>query len=174
MAFKKPATRKRKRLYMVLAGLAVLGLAVGLALSAFRDNIVFFYSPSEVAAKVGPSGHDLDGRRIRLGGLVTKGSVKKQGMTTVFDVTDGPATIRVSYTGLLPDLFREGQGVVAEGRMQADKSFIATEVLAKHDEKYMPPEVAAALKKSGHWEYGKKAGENDNKAGNTENKGMSK
>jgi hypothetical protein len=86
MAFKKPATRKRKRLYMVLAGLAVLGLAVGLALSAFRDNIVFFYSPSEVAAKVGPSGHDLDGRRIRLGGLVTKGSVKKQGMTTVFDV----------------------------------------------------------------------------------------
>jgi cytochrome c-type biogenesis protein CcmE len=165
--FRKPATRKRKRLYMVLAGLAVLGLAAGLALTAFRDNIVFFYSPSEVAVREGASGHDLDGRRIRLGGLVMTGSVKKlsDGMTTVFDVTDGPATIRVSYKGLLPDLFREGQGVVAEGKLQPDKSFIATEVLAKHDEKYMPPEVAAALKKSGHWEYGKKAGEYDKKAG---------
>lgn len=159
MAFKKPATRKRARLYMVLAGLCALGLATGLALWAFGDNVVYFYSPSEVAAHTGASGHELDGRRFRLGGLVSEGSVRKlgDGMTTTFDVTDGPATIKVSYTGLLPDLFREGQGVVTEGRLNPDGSFAATEVLAKHDEKYMPPEVAAALKKSGHWQNGKEA-----------------
>jgi cytochrome c-type biogenesis protein CcmE len=158
MAFRKPATRKRQRLYMVIAGLAALGAAAGLALFAFRDNIVFFYSPSEVVAKEGRSGHELDGRRIRLGGLVTKGSVKKlgDGMTTQFDVTDLTATLHVSYTGLLPDLFREGQGVVAEGKMGGNGIFTASEVLAKHDEKYMPPEVSAALKKSGHWQYGEK------------------
>jgi cytochrome c-type biogenesis protein CcmE len=159
MAFKKPATRKRQRLYMVIAGLSTLAVAVGLALYNYRSNIVFFYSPSEVVAREGQSGHGLDGRRIRLGGLVTKGSVKKvpNSMTTTFDVTDLRDTLHVSYTGLLPDLFREGQGVVAEGKLGANGTFMATEVLAKHDEKYMPPEVAAALKKSGHWEYGKNA-----------------
>ena len=154
-AYKKPATRKRARLYMVVAGMIVLGIAVASGLFALRRNIELFYAPADlVAAENG--GHDLDGRLIRIGGLVTRGSVKKlgDGMTTQFDVTDLQDTIRVSYTGLLPDLFREGQGVVVEGRLQPDQSFLATQVLAKHDEKYMPPEVAAALKKSGHWDYG--------------------
>ena len=152
MAFRKPATRKRRRLYMVLTGLAVLGLAVGLVLAAFRDNIVFFYSPSDLADAQGTE--NLEGRRFRLGGLVVEGSLQKPdgSMTALFDVTDGPATISVSYTGLLPDLFREGQGIVAEGKLGPDGVFIASEVLAKHDENYMPPEVAKALKDSGHWE----------------------
>ncbi len=139
-------TRKRRRLYFVLAGMAALGLAAALVLNAFEDSIVFFYSPSDVAAKRLPPD-----RRFRLGGLVEPGSVEKQGMTTRFAVTDNARRITVSYTGMLPDLFREGQGVVAEGRLGADGVFLASQVLAKHDEKYMPPEVADAIKRAGAW-----------------------
>ena len=137
---------KHKRLTFVVIALALLGAATGLVLTAFEENIVFFYSPADVAQKQpGPD------RRFRLGGLVESGSVKKPGNAeTRFVVTDGTATIPVTYTGILPDLFREGQGVVAEGRF-VDGLFRADEVLAKHDENYMPPEVADALKKSGHW-----------------------
>jgi cytochrome c-type biogenesis protein CcmE len=125
--------------------MACLGVAAALVLSAFNDSLVFFYSPSDVIAKqVGPD------RRIRLGGLVEPGSLARQGASVDFRVTDGQQTIPVHYQGALPDLFREGQGVVAEGRLQHGR-FEAATVLAKHDEKYMPPEVADALKRSGHW-----------------------
>lgn len=141
-------TRKQRRATFIFSGLAILGLALGLVLNAMRDNIVFFYSPSDIEEKgIEP------GRQIRLGGLVENGSFEHTGPATVtFVVTDMSEEITVSYTGILPDLFREGQGVVAEGKLQADGSFIASNVLAKHDEKYMPPEVAAALKKSGNWQ----------------------
>ena len=143
-------TRKRKRLYAVLGGLAMLGVAAALVLTALRDNLVFFYSPSDLATK-----ELAANQRIRIGGLVAEGSIRKvdEGRTTRFIVTDMSATVPVSYTGVLPDLFREGQGVVAEGRLQADGVFQASEVLAKHDETYMPPEVADALKKSGYWKH---------------------
>lgn len=144
-------TRKRRRLITVLAGLVALGAATALVLAAFNDNLVFFYSPSELAAKhVGPE------RRIRIGGLVEINSVAKQadGHAVAFRVTDGKTELRVVYDGILPDLFREGQGVVAEGKLGHDGVFIASNVLAKHDEKYMPPEVADALKKSGRWQEG--------------------
>ena len=144
-------TRKRRRLITVLAGLVALGAATALILAAFNDNLVFFYSPSELAAKhVGPE------RRIRIGGLVETNSVAKQadGHAVAFRVTDGKTELRVVYDGILPDLFREGQGVVAEGKVGRDGVFIASNVLAKHDEKYMPPEVADALKKSGRWQEG--------------------
>ncbi len=161
MAISRARLRKRRRLLLVIAGVVVLGAATGLVLNAFRDNVVFFYSPSEVEARLGDPSLKLDDRRFRLGGLVAKGSVKKldDGVTTEFTVTDGPANIEVRFTGMLPALFREGQGVVAEGRLKDAHLFIADDVLAKHDEKYMPPEVAAALKKTGHWktEYGKEA-----------------
>jgi cytochrome c-type biogenesis protein CcmE len=138
-------TRKRRRLYVLVAGMACLGIAAALVLSAFNDSLVFFYSPSDVMQKaVGPD------RRIRLGGLVEPGSLARQGASVDFRVTDGQHTIPVHYQGALPDLFREGQGVVAEGRLQHGR-FEAATVLAKHDEKYMPPEVADALKRSGHW-----------------------
>jgi cytochrome c-type biogenesis protein CcmE len=122
-------------------------LAAFLVLSALQDSIVFFYSPSDIEAKnVEP------GRRIRIGGLVTQGSVQKSGGTNVsFDISDGARTIKVSYHGLLPDLFREGQGIVAEGRLESLGQLTADTVLAKHDEKYMPPEVAESLKKTGVW-----------------------
>jgi cytochrome c-type biogenesis protein CcmE len=139
-------TRKKRRLYAVLAGVAALAVATGLVLSAFSDNLVFFYSPTELAAK-----HIAPDRQIRIGGLVQEKSVVREGKTVEFKVTDGKTTVPVTYTGLLPDLFREGQGVVAEGKLRRDGTFQAASVLAKHDEKYMPPEVAAALKKSGHW-----------------------
>jgi len=145
----RAATRKRKRLYVVLAGMTMLGVAVALMLTAFRDNIVFFYTPSELTDKTfGPD------RRVRLGGLVEDGSVAKSddGVTTRFVITDNIATIDVVYTGILPDLFREGQGVVAEGHLGPDGSLQATEVLAKHDENYMPREVAEKIKESGHWQ----------------------
>jgi cytochrome c-type biogenesis protein CcmE len=142
-------TRKKRRLYVLIAGMASLGVAATLVLSAFSDNLVFFYSPSDIAAK-----HIDAGRRIRLGGLVEEHSVERQGKRIVFRVTDGKDTLAVIYTGLLPDLFREGQGVVAEGSLGKDGVFEATSVLAKHDEKYMPPEVADALKRSGHWKEG--------------------
>jgi len=140
-------TRKQRRSVLIGTCLAVLGLAVGLVLFALEDSIVFFYSPSDVAEK-----NIKPGQRIRLGGLVEAGSVKRGKNTTVeFTVTDTAKTIAVRYTGILPDLFREGQGVVAEGRLGADGLFIAESVLAKHDENYMPPEVAAALQKQGVW-----------------------
>ena len=143
-------TRKHRRLVIVLACMAGLGSASALTLSAFGDNMVFFMSPGDIAAKAPPAG-----RTIRLGGLVQAGSlhtVKQDGEPTAhFLVTDGAHTIPVSYTGILPDLFREGQGVVALGTIQPDRSFRAQEVLAKHDETYMPKDVADALKRSGHW-----------------------
>ena len=140
--------RKHKRLTFVVVALALLGVAVGLMLFSFRDNIVFFYGPTDVLAK-----HPPASKRLRMGGLVEEGSVEKTaGSSKVqFRITDLNASVPVVYDGILPDLFREGQGVVAEGRMQ-DGTFVADEVLAKHDEKYMPPEVADALKKSGKWD----------------------
>ena len=140
--------RKRRRMYAVLAGLTMIAIAVALVLTAFEDSIVFFYSPTDVIEKgVAPE------RRVRIGGLVKENSIKKAdgGLTTTFVVTDLANTLRVSYTGILPDLFREGQGVVAEGKLSRSGVFLAAEVLAKHDENYMPREVADALKKSGKW-----------------------
>jgi cytochrome c-type biogenesis protein CcmE len=146
-------SRKKKRLAIVVVGLVALGGATAMVLAAFRDNLVFFYSPSELAAK--PS---LAAGRIRIGGLVENQSVAHQdGEQISFRVTDGKTDVAVRYDGILPDLFREGQGVVAEGRIE-NGVFVANTILAKHDEKYMPPEVAAALKKSGHWQEGGDAG----------------
>jgi len=144
-------TPKRKRLWLVVGSLAVLGCAATLVLTALNDNIVFFYSPTQIAEKKIPPE-----RRFRMGGLVEAGSVKKSadGQTTSF--TDTHKTVAVVYRGLLPDLFREGQGVVAEGSLGADGVFAAREVLAKHDENYMPPEVAKAIKDAGQWKEGKK------------------
>ena len=141
-------TRKRRRLYLVLFGMALLGVATALMLNAFSDNLVFFHTPSDVTAK----SFEQD-RRFRLGGLVEEESVKKaeDGMTTHFRITDHDNAIKVVFKGSLPDLFREGQGVVAEGKLDASGVFLASEALAKHDENYMPPEVADALKKSGQW-----------------------
>ncbi len=142
-------TPKRRRLYTILGGLAVLAVATGLVLKAFEGNIVFFFTPSDLAAQEMP-----DGRRFRLGGLVEDGSVSKgaDGMVTEFRVTDLQSTVSVRFRGILPDLFREGQGVVAEGALGADGVFVATGVLAKHDENYMPAEVTEALKRSGNWQ----------------------
>ncbi len=144
---------KRKRLTFVIIGLGLLAAAAALVLTAFEENIVFFHSPTDVKEK--NIGAD---RRIRLGGLVEEGSVKKTagGKTVEFVVTDLVETIPVTYSGLLPDLFREGQGVVAEGLVKGG-IFYADEVLAKHDENYMPPEVADALKESGQWQHVEKA-----------------
>jgi cytochrome c-type biogenesis protein CcmE len=140
-------TRKQRRGILIGTCLAVLGLAVGLVLFAMRDSIVFFYSPSEVAEmKIAP------GTRFRLGGLVETGSVVRgEGTTIRFAVTDRAKTLAVTYTGVLPDLFREGQGVVTEGALAPDGVFRADSVLAKHDETYMPPEVAEKLKSQGLW-----------------------
>ncbi|MBE0533341.1 MAG: cytochrome c maturation protein CcmE [Rhodospirillales bacterium] len=143
---------KRRRLTFVLIGMGLLGAAAALVLAAFRDSIVFFYSPTEILAKALPAE-----QRIRVGGLVEEGSLEKvAGGTVRFKITDLAETIPVTYTGILPDLFREGQGVVAQGRFQ-EGVLKADEVLAKHDENYMPPEVADALKKSGQWEHMKDA-----------------
>ena len=140
-------TRKQSRGILIGVCLAVLGVAVGLVLYAMRDSIVFFYSPTEVAEmKIAP------GTRFRLGGLVETGSVVRgEGTTVRFVVTDQAKTLPVTYTGVLPDLFREGQGVVAEGTLEPDGTFHADNVLAKHDENYMPPEVAKKLKAQGVW-----------------------
>ncbi|TAL00675.1 MAG: cytochrome c maturation protein CcmE [Rhodospirillaceae bacterium] len=140
-------TRKRRRLYFIALGLFGLFAGTGLVLSAFQDNLVFFFSPTEMAAKK-PS----TGQRIRIGGLVENGSVNKNGETVTFTVTDMTSSLPVRYTGLLPDLFKEGTGVVVEGHLGTDGVFAASEVLAKHDENYMPKEVADALKKSGRWQ----------------------
>jgi len=141
-------TRKQRRLSVVLLGLLILGAAAALVLSAFEDSIVFFYSPTDLATKDVPRD-----KRLRIGGLVEKGSVKRDGdgVTVRFAVTDTANTIQVVYRGVLPDLFREGQGIVAEGRFEGAGGFRADEVLAKHDENYMPPEVAESLKKAGMW-----------------------
>jgi cytochrome c-type biogenesis protein CcmE len=144
-------TRKQTRLTIILASLAVLGCAAGLVLYAIRDTIVFFYTPSEIAEK-----HVAPGTRLRLGGLVEEKSLAKVGSTATFIVTDKIGTIKVSYTGQLPDLFREGQGVVAEGAVSRDGVFVADTVLAKHDEKYMPKDVADKLKEKGVWQEGEK------------------
>jgi cytochrome c-type biogenesis protein CcmE len=144
-------TRKQTRLTIILASLAVLGCAAGLILYAIRDTIVFFYTPSEIAEKhIGP------GTRLRLGGLVEQGSLTKIDNTAIFVVTDKISTIKVTYTGILPDLFREGQGVVAEGVLGTDGVFVADKngVLAKHDENYMPKDVADKLKAKGVWKEG--------------------
>ncbi len=143
-------TRKQQRTVLIISGLAFLGLAVGLILYALRDTIVFFYTPSEVAEK-----HVAPGTRMRLGGLVEKGSVKKgEGGVIRFGITDAEKTIKVTFKGVLPDLFKEDKGVVAEGVLQADGRFVADTVLAKHDENYMPREVADALKDKGYWQHG--------------------
>ncbi len=139
-------TRKRQRLIFVLFGLLMLSASTAVVLSAFRQNIVFFFSPTDLLASPQPAGHDF-----RLGGLVEQGSVNKDGEMVSFRITDTKNALAVVYRGVLPDLFREGQGVVVEGSLGPDGSFTATTVLAKHDEKYMPPEVAAALKKAGEW-----------------------
>jgi cytochrome c-type biogenesis protein CcmE len=140
-------TRKQRRLVLIGASLAVLGLAAALVLSALRESIVFFNSPTDVVEKhVGP------GTRIRLGGLVKPGSVERgDNLAVRFEVTDGNRAIKVAYQGILPDLFREGQGVVTEGALDTAGVFKADAVLAKHDETYMPKEVADALKKQGLW-----------------------
>ena len=141
-------SRKQRRAVFIFAGVGILAFAVFLVLFALRDTIVFFHTPSEIAER-----HIAPGRRIRLGGLVAKGSVKRGAGTSVqFAITDLTTTIPVSYTGILPDLFREGQGVVAEGTLDARHRFVADTVLAKHDENYMPPEVAKALKEKGLWQ----------------------
>ena len=144
-------TRKQRRLYFVVLGMLALGAAAALVLSAMSDSIVYFYSPTDLQTR-----HVSAGRRMRIGGLVEKGSVMKAGKTVTFRVTDLTATVPVTYTGILPDLFREGQGVVAEGKLDGNGFFHASEILAKHDEKYMPKEVADALKKSGQWQGDKK------------------
>ena len=141
-------TRKQRRLYFVILGVLAVGAAAALVLTALRQDIVFFFSPSEIMEAKVPT----EGRRIRLGGLVEQGSVVKEGSIVRFRVTDGANALPVVFTGLLPDLFREGQGVVTEGKMGKDGVFQAAEVLAKHDENYMPPEVAEGLKKTGHWQ----------------------
>jgi cytochrome c-type biogenesis protein CcmE len=147
-------TRKQRRLVLIGGSLAVLAVAAGLVLNAMRDSIVFFTTPTDVATKqIAP------GKRFRLGGLVEPGSlVRGDNLVARFAVTDGNAKLAVSYQGILPDLFREGQGVVAEGSLDGSGGFKADTVLAKHDETYMPKEVADALKKQGHWkdDYGAK------------------
>ncbi|NWG46779.1 MAG: cytochrome c maturation protein CcmE [Alphaproteobacteria bacterium] len=143
-------TRKQKRLTILGAGAGALALAAALVLFALRDTVTFFYSPSDLA------GVSIDeARAIRIGGLVAEGSVERgNGLQIRFVVTDGPASVPVAYEGALPDLFREGQGVIAEGRLGPDGLFRAETILAKHDESYMPPEVADALKRSGTWKDG--------------------
>jgi cytochrome c-type biogenesis protein CcmE len=141
-------TRKQRRAIFIVLSIGVLSLAVLLVAVALRDTIVFFHTPKEVAEKSIPAG-----KRIRLGGLVAEGSlVRGAGTSVEFAITDTVRTISVSYVGILPDLFREGQGVVAEGKLDPVGRFLADTVLAKHDENYMPPEVAKALKEQGVWQ----------------------
>ena len=136
---------RHKRIALIVAGLAVLAIAATLVLNAFRSNLVFFFTPTQVAAHEAPQG-----RNFRIGGLVEKGSVQRQadGVTVRFVVTDTAKSVTVAYTGILPDLFKEGKGVVAQGKLGADGVFTASEVLAKHDENYMPPEAADAVERA--------------------------
>jgi cytochrome c-type biogenesis protein CcmE len=144
-------TRKNRRLIAVALGLSLFGAATAMVLAAFSSDLVFFYSPTDVALRaIGP------GQRIRIGGMVEQGSLVRaaDGRSVRFRVTDGRTNIAVSYTGILPDLFREGQGVVAEGKLLPSGVFAASTILAKHDATYMPPDVVAALKKAGRWKEG--------------------
>lgn len=143
-------TRKQKRLAVIAGGMSFIIAAVLLVMFAFSQSVAYFFMPGDLkTAQISP------GTRIRLGGLVEEGSVKRgSGSTVTFAVTDGQNTVPVSYTGLLPDLFREGQGVVTEGAFDTSHAFVADTVLAKHDENYMPKEVADRLKKDGVWEDG--------------------
>jgi cytochrome c-type biogenesis protein CcmE len=134
---------RHKRLIAIAAGVVALGVAAALVLNAFQQNLVFFFTPTQVAANEAPQG-----RTFRIGGMVEKGSVKREGVEVRFVVTDTAKTIPVVYSGALPDLFREGKGVVAQGQLGADGVFRAREVLAKHDENYMPPEAAEAVQKA--------------------------
>ncbi|MEN9762754.1 MAG: Cytochrome c-type biosis protein CcmE [Pseudomonadota bacterium] len=138
---------RHRRFAWIFAGVMAIAVAVTLVLNAFRTNLVFFFTPTEIAEGKAPTG-----RSFRVGGLVEVGSVQRstEGTSVSFRVTDNARTIQVAYTGILPDLFKEGRGVVAQGSLQADGSFRASEVLAKHDENYMPPEAAEALKRAGH------------------------
>jgi cytochrome c-type biogenesis protein CcmE len=147
MSWLPKSPKARRRLWVVAAAAPILALAVGLSLWAMQDSVTFFYSPSEATAEKAP-----EGRNIRLGGLVEAGSVAKGADgSVVFAVTDNAATTRVMYQGDLPDLFREGQGIVAQGSFGPDRVFHASQVLAKHDENYMPREVADRLKEKGEW-----------------------
>lgn len=134
---------RHKRMALIAGGVAVLGVCTTLLLNAFNDNLVFFFSPSDVAAAKAPKD-----RTFRIGGVVEQGSVKRDGIMVSFRVTDTAHTVNVSYQGILPDLFREGQGVVANGKLGTDGVFRASEVLAKHDENYMPPEAAHAVEQA--------------------------
>ena len=137
--------RRHRRIAFILVGLAGLGLAAFLAASAFRNNLVFFFSPTDVAEKKAPVG-----RTFRIGGLVQEGTLKRDGLNVQFTVTDTVANIPVVYNGILPDLFKEGRGCVAQGKIGTDGVFHAEQVLAKHDENYMPPEAGQALDKAKH------------------------
>jgi cytochrome c-type biogenesis protein CcmE len=134
---------RHKRLVLIAASLAVLGIATALILSAFRENLVFFFSPSDIVAKKAPAE-----RTFRVGGMVETGSVKRDGVAVRFVVTDTANTVPVVYQGILPDLFKEGKGVVAQGKLSADGVFHASEVLAKHDENYMPPDAKHAVEQA--------------------------
>jgi cytochrome c-type biogenesis protein CcmE len=148
---RSPMKRKTLRLYLLVISLGLLGIATALVLNAFTRELVFFFSPTEIAAD-----KPAAGRLIRLGGLVEVDSVTKldDGATVSFRVTDLQNSLEIAYRGVLPDLFREGQGVVVQGAFNESGRFVATEVLAKHDENYLPPEVAKALKESGRWQEG--------------------
>ena len=143
---------RHKRMAGVAIGVIVLGIATALVLSAFQSNLVFFYTPTQIASNEAPQG-----KSFRVGGMVEMGSVKRDGVEVSFRVTDTAKTIPVVYSGILPDLFKEGKGVVAQGQLGPDGVFRAREVLAKHDENYMPPEAAAALKQA-HDKKGQPAG----------------
>jgi len=143
-------TRKQRRLTLIGASIGVLAIAAALVLSALRESIVFFNSPTDVVEK-----HLAPGTRMRVGGLVKPGTVERGANLQIsFSVTDGKTDVPVRYQGIVPDLFREGQGVIAEGKLEPDGKLTADTVLAKHDERYMPREVVDALKKSGHWQEG--------------------
>ena len=147
-------TRKQRRIILIAVGIGVLGIAAGLVLNALTDSIVFFNSPTDVVEK-----HVKPETRIRLGGLVQEGSVVRgDNLKVRFEVTDGKNELPVTYQGVLPDLFREGQGVIAEGALERADLFKADTILAKHDETYMPKEVADALKRQGHWQEGETYG----------------
>jgi cytochrome c-type biogenesis protein CcmE len=157
MTTTRAGKRKKKRLYLVLTSMTILVLAVGLVLTALQDSISLFLDPSDLAASDLP-----DGQRVRLGGLVVDDSFVKEedGLTYRFDITDGAETVTVIYKGSLPDLFREGQGVVVEGEINNAGPFVATEVLAKHDENYMPKEVIDSLKERGVFQHAGEEEEN--------------
>lgn len=139
---------KYRRLFITIIIILTLGLATKLILMALEDNIVYFYTPNDLIEKFGDTNNIQN--KIRIGGLVLESSIKKEGEKTIFMITDRKKEVKVVFKGPLPDLFREGQGIVAEGMFQ-NNNFIASEVLAKHDENYMPPEVADALKKNNVW-----------------------